>query len=156
MRFIDLHTHRASKDAAVFSIVNIDTPSRNYPQAFSIGLHPWFLNEKTVAQQLLLMEKMLLHADCIAVGECGLDKVTTTAFSLQKEVFIKQILLAEKHQKPVIIHCVKAFQEIIGIKKVYQPKQVWLVHGFRKNLPVAQSLLKNGILCFIIWLYGIG
>lgn len=61
-------------------------------------------------------------------------------------MFKKQIQLSEKYQKPLIIHCVKAYQDIVELKKELKPTQVWLVHGFNKNWQVAQSLLKNGIL----------
>ena len=80
------------------------------------------------------------------MGECGLDKITASDFELQKEVFKKQIQLSEKYQKPLIIHCVKAYQDILEIKKELKPKQIWIFHGFNKNYQVAESLLKNGII----------
>jgi TatD DNase family protein len=67
-------------------------------------------------------------------------------FELQKEVFKKQIQLSEKYKKPLIIHCVKAHQEIIEIKKEVNPEQVWILHGFNKKKQLAESLLKNGII----------
>jgi TatD DNase family protein len=80
------------------------------------------------------------------LGECGLDKVAETDFELQKSVFRKQLALSEKYKKPVIIHCVKAFQEIIELKKELKPTQIWILHGFQKNVQVVESLLKNGII----------
>ena len=56
-------------------------------------------------------------ASCLALGECGLDKKVQTPLDLQQEVFERQLTLAEKYKKPVIIHCVAAFQELIAIKK---------------------------------------
>ena len=75
-----------------------------------------------------------------------MDKLIAVDFELQKEVFKKQIQLSEKYKKPLIIHCVKAHQEIIEIKKEVNPKQVWILHGFNKNKQLAESLLKNGII----------
>jgi TatD DNase family protein len=81
----------------------------------------------------LIIEEKLKDENCFALGECGLDKITASDFELQKVVFKKQIQLSEKHQKPLIIHCVKAHQELIEIKKELKPKQVWIFHGFNTN-----------------------
>ncbi len=63
---------------------------------------------------------------------------------MQQSVFEKQLLLAEKYQKPVVIHCVAAFQEIIEIKKRLKIKVPMVIHGFSKNAPIAQQLIDNG------------
>jgi TatD DNase family protein len=63
---------------------------------------------------------------------------------LQQAVFEKQLLLAEKYQKPVVIHCVAAFQELIAIKKKLNLSVPLLIHGFSKNEQVAKQLLNNG------------
>ena len=144
--FIDIHTHKKSTDKNVISIENKYPNSVDFSLSFSIGIHPWFINKNKIAKELYIVEEKLQQKKCFALGECGLDKIIETNFELQKEVFRKQILLSEKYQKPSIIHCVKAFQEIILLKKTQKPKQIWVLHGFNKNWQVAESLLKNGIL----------
>ena len=52
--------------------------------------------------------------------------------------------MAEKYQKPVVIHCVAAFQELIAIKKKLNLSVPLLIHGFSKNEQVAKQLLDNG------------
>ena len=146
MTFFDAHTHTISSDKNVFSIVNTYSNSTNFTNAFSVGIHPWFINKENLDNELLIVEQKLQEKNCFALGECGLDKITKTDFELQKTVFKNQILLSEKHKKPLIIHCVKAFQEIIEIKKMIKPTQIWILHGFNKNLQVAESLLKNGFI----------
>lgn len=146
MTFFDAHTHTISSDKNVFSIVNTYSNSTNFTNAFSVGIHPWFINKENLDNELLIVEQKLQEKNCFALGECGLDKITKTDFELQKTVFKNQILLSEKHKKPLIIHCVKAFQEIIEIKKMIKPTQIWVLHGFNKNLQVAESLLKNGFI----------
>ncbi len=47
--------------------------------------------------------------------------------------------------KPLIIHCVKAFNELIELKKKYRPQMPWVVHGFRNNLNIARMLLREDI-----------
>lgn len=129
----------------VFEIQQKYPTDVDFSSSFSIGIHPWFLNEKTIDKELVLVEKKIEHPNCLAIGECGLDKLTKTNFDFQKLVFKKQILLAEQYQKPVIIHCVKAFQEIIEIKKELNPNQIWILHGYAKGKQLAESLIKNGI-----------
>ncbi|WP_438989149.1 TatD family hydrolase [Polaribacter sp.] len=146
MDFIDIHTHKKQLSENVFSVANKYPVSLDFTSPFSIGIHPWFINKNKIEAELLILAKKLQHKNCVALGECGLDKVIKTDFELQKTVFKKQIQLSEKYQKPLIIHCVKAYQDIVELKKELKPTQVWLVHGFNKNWQVAQSLLKNGIL----------
>ncbi|WP_299012696.1 TatD family hydrolase [uncultured Polaribacter sp.] len=146
MDFFDVHTHKKSATENVFSIENKYPNSSDFTKPFSIGIHPWFINELIIEEDLKFLEQKLSYKNCLAIGECGLDKLTKTDFNLQKRTFRKQIQLSEKYQKPLIIHCVKSFQEIIAFKKELKPKQVWIVHGFNKNLQLAQSLLKNNII----------
>lgn len=146
MDFIDVHTHTFSLDTNVFSIVNTYPNSLNFSQPFSMGIHPWFINIDKIEEELLILESKLQHKNCFALGECGLDKLIDVDFELQKKVFKKQILLSEKYKKSLIIHCVKAYQEIIEIKKEIQPNQTWVLHGFNKSKQLAESFIKNGIL----------
>ncbi|WP_339659825.1 TatD family hydrolase [uncultured Polaribacter sp.] len=146
MDFMDVHTHAFSSDKKVFSIVNTYPNSVNFSQPFSIGLHPWFINSDKIEEEILLLESKLQDKNCVALGECGLDTLIAVDFELQKAVFKKQILVSEKYKKPLIIHCVKAYQEIIEIKKEMKPHQTWVLHGFNKNKQVAESFIKNGIL----------
>lgn len=144
--FLDVHTHTFSSDEKVFSIVNCYPNSKNFTKPFSIGMHPWFINIDRIVEDLAIVEQKLQHKNCFALGECGLDKLIDVDFQLQKEVFKKQILLSEKYQKPLIIHCVKAHQEIIEIRKEVKPRQTWILHGFNKNKQLAESFIKNGII----------
>ena len=44
----------------------------------------------------------------------------------------------------MIVHCVKAFSELIGLKLNYQPKQAWIVHGLNRKRELARSLINHG------------
>jgi len=146
MIFFNLHTHHFTNQKDVLEIVN------QYPQEFdalvttsySIGIHPWFIVEDRIDEDLQILEVKLMDKNCFAIGECGLDKRIEIPMALQQMVFEKQLALAEKHQKPVIIHCVAAFQEIIAIKKKLNTTVPMLIHGFTKNIEVADELIKNG------------
>ena len=52
--------------------------------------------------------------------------------------------MAEKHQKPLIIHCVSAFQELIAIKKELSITVPIIIHGFSKNEILANQLIREG------------
>jgi len=145
MQYFNLHTHSFSNQENVVELVN------QYPQEFtdafpqySIGIHPWFIVEDRIESDLAIIESKLNESACMAVGECGLDKRIEISFELQQTVFERQLLLAEKFQKPVVIHCVAAFQELIAIKKKLKITVPILIHGFSKNIEMANQLVKNG------------
>ena len=148
MQYFNLHTHSFSNQTDVFELVN------QYPQEFSdsipyysIGIHPWFIVEDRIESDLAILESKLSEPGCLALGECGLDKRIEVAFELQQTVFERQLLLAEQYQKPVVIHCVAAFQELIAIKKKLKISVPFLIHGFSKNEQIAKELVANG--CYI-------
>ena len=143
--FYNIHTHKSSNQKNVLEIVNqypheFDETIQNY----SIGIHPWHIDENRVITDLKIIEEKLQLANCLALGECGLDKRIETPFEIQISVFEKQIKLAKKYNKPLILHCVSAYQEIIEIKKRLQIEVPMIIHGFSKNNQVAKSLLENG------------
>jgi TatD DNase family protein len=145
MQFFNLHTHQSSKKADVLELVN------QYPQEFdasipsySIGIHPWYIVEDRIDEDLEIIESKLIDEKCLAVGECGLDKRIEIPMALQQMVFEKQLALAEKYKKPVVIHCVAAFQEVIAIKKKMAISVPMIIHGFSKNKETSEQLIANG------------
>jgi TatD DNase family protein len=145
MKFFNLHTHQSSKQADVLELVN------QYPQEFdasipnySIGIHPWHIVEDRIGADLEIIETKLNDENCLAIGECGLDKRIEIPMALQQMVFEKQLVLAEKYRKPVVIHCVAAFQEVIAIKKKMAISVPMIIHGFSKNKEIAEQLIANG------------
>lgn len=108
---------------------------------FSAGIHPWDVDlQASIAE----FEKIIQHPNCLAIGECGLDKLKGPDLMLQKKVFTVQLELALKYQKPVIIHCVKAFDELIEICKPYHLQIPLIIHGFNKSLQMAKQLIDKG------------
>ena len=118
MKLYNLHTHKFTNNPDVFELVNqypweFDDSIPNY----SVGIHPWYIDETRLATDLQIIEEKLKLSECLALGECGLDKRIEVPMALQIEVFEKQIALAEKYQKPLVLHLVAAFDELIEIKK---------------------------------------
>lgn len=141
----NIHTHKSTNEENVLEIVN------QYPNEFdtsvpyfSIGIHPWYIELDKVDEHIRIIEEKLQLKNCLALGECGLDKRIETPLEIQMEVFEKQLALAIKYQKPVILHCVSAYQEVIKIKKRLKINVPMIIHGFSKNEQVAKSLLDNG------------
>ncbi|WP_136152558.1 TatD family hydrolase [Flavobacterium sangjuense] len=145
MQFFNLHTHKFTNDAAALELVN------QYPWEFddtipqySIGIHPWYINEERLASDLNCIEEKLQLKQCLALGECGLDKRIEVPMALQIDVFEKQIAFAEKYQKPLVLHLVAAFDELLEIKKRLKISVPIIIHGFSKNEQVARQLIANG------------
>ena len=144
-QFINLHTHRFSNDSEVIEVVN------QYPWEFdalipnySIGIHPWYIDKKRLESDLAYITEKLQLAPCLALGECGLDKRIDIPMSLQISVFKKQLEIVKQTKKPIVLHCVAAFDEMIAIKKEMKLENPMIIHGFSKNEQVAQLLLNNG------------
>ena len=145
MQFINLHTHHHSNQLNTFELVN------QYPLEYhstipyySMGIHPWFIKEATLEQEFEILTQKIQDNNCLAIGECGLDKRIDVPLDLQKAVFERQLLLAQHVQKPVIIHCVAAFDELIECTKRLQIKVPIIVHGFSKNSQLANQLIQQG------------
>lgn len=141
----NLHTHKFSNHPDCLELAN------QYPQEFdpqipfySIGIHPWYIVENRIEGDLKIIEEKLQAENCLAIGECGLDKRIDIPFDLQEEVFRKQLFLAEKYQKPVVIHCVASFQEVIEIKNDLKVTVPMIIHGFSKKEQLAKQLIDNG------------
>jgi TatD DNase family protein len=145
MNYFNLHTHKATNQPDVLELVN------QYPKEcdvaipfYSIGIHPWHIDENSIELELAIISNQLQDNNCLAIGECGLDKRIEIDFDFQISVFEKQLLLAQKFKKPVIVHCVAAFQEVIEIKKRLKITVPMVIHGFSKNEQIAKSLIDNG------------
>lgn len=143
--YYNLHTHKNTHQKDVFELVN------QYPYAmdlsvpnYSIGIHPWHIAIEKLDEHLKIIETNSTQKKCLAIGECGLDKRIEIPIEIQTIVLKKQLILAQKHQKPIILHCVKAFQEIIGIKKRMNITVPMIIHGFSQNLEIAQQLINHG------------
>ena len=144
-KFINLHTHKFSNLSDVIEMVNqypweFDTSIPNY----SIGIHPWYIDEKRLEKDLEIIKEKLQLFECLALGECGLDKRIEIPLDLQISVFKKQLEIVKQTNKPIVLHCVAAYDEVIAIKREMKIENPMIIHGFSKNEQVAKSLLNNG------------
>lgn len=145
MQFFNLHTHQYTNNPTILELVN-QYPwefDQSIPQ-YSIGIHPWYIKEERLENDLKVIEEKLQLPECLALGECGLDKRIDIPMPLQIAVFEQQIALAEQYQKPLVLHLVAAFDELIAIKKRMKVTVPIIIHGFSKNEQVAKQLVDNG------------
>ncbi len=145
--FINIKTpHNAVADEAIIKNLyqDFDTVKNDKQQRFAVGLHPWFIEQSTAEKEFNKLEQICRLPNVKAIGECGLDKVCKTDFVFQKEVFAQQILLANQIQKPLLIHCVRAFEEVTTLLKQNKNKVPVVFHGFIKSSSQAGQLVAQG------------
>jgi TatD DNase family protein len=136
--FVNIHTHQVSEGGTVIQSLFERFELVQQNGLYSIGLHPCYLS-KAGFNELL---QWAAHEQVVAVGECGLDKICNTDVELQQQLFAKQIQLANELNKPLIIHCVKAWDEVL---KLLQQCTVPVVfHGFNKSKELALQLIAKG------------
>lgn len=119
-------------------------PAASY---FSLGIHPWFIERQDIETAFQSLESFQHQSQLLAVGECGLDRCINTEMDRQIAIFSRQIAWAEHINKPLIVHCVRAFAELLQIKKSLAPNQAWIIHGFNGKPALATQLLKHG--CYL-------
>ena len=80
-----------------------------------------------------------------AVGEAGFDRNSETGIAAQTELFEEEVRISETYKLPLIIHCVKAFPELLAVYKKMRPRQAWIIHGYNNNRQILDELLKHGL-----------
>lgn len=153
MILYNIHTHTQNfsqiEGCDVINIINTyplefeSLKQQSSVNLFSCGIHPWY-SENVDVQIVKLTELLDTEKSIIAVGEAGLDKLKGLNLEDQIEIFKMQVELSEYVQKPMIVHCVKAWQEIVKLKKEIRPKQKWIIHGFRGGVDLARQLILQG------------
>jgi TatD DNase family protein len=144
MYYYDIHTHRPRIDPNIVTIENIH---QNFTQAsehlkVSMGLHPWHLNAENLRSELASLSQCAVSPAVVAIGECGLDKTISIPWIVQENAFKHQILLAVQLGKPLIIHCVRAFEEVLVLlRNVTVPV---IFHGVNNKLTVVRKVIDHG------------
>ena len=148
--YIDIHVHGGKPAAGIFILESLMAHEEKVAEgnpgiAYTYGIHPWFLNEGNYNQQIISVEKNVANSLIIAIGEAGFDKIRGPSPDLQRKAFEKQVIIAEKQLKPLIIHCVKAWDELLSVHKELKPRMPWMIHGFRGSVEMAAQLISKGI-----------
>ena len=118
-KLVDIHTHNPR--------VGVLSPTM-------AGIHPWD------AERELPMPDF---SACDIVGETGLDYSANASKEAQQELFLKQLNIAEKLEKPVVLHVVKSFEDVMLALKQYRLQGV-VFHGFIGSKEQAERATSQG------------
>lgn len=147
MELLDIHSHHFSGNSSQ-AILNVRFLKEDFSpkagQFYSIGVHPWEVElEERIDWKRF--EELAGHPQVLAVGECGLDKyVHKELFPAQERIFSRQLEIAERLQKPVLIHNVKSTAAIDSMKERYSHAVPWIQHGFRGKPELALQMVRSG------------
>lgn len=114
---------------------------------FSVGLHPWHVKESSLNDDLRLVDSRSNSDRVIAIGEAGLDKSIEVPYNIQLDAFTEQIEIAKNRTLPIIIHCVRAYNELLSIRKNSGHKQPWIIHWFNASIEMALDLTRKN--CYL-------
>lgn len=147
--FIDIHTHGSSPAVGKFMVEILMAHEAAFPGvqkgiAYAAGIHPWHLDESNRNRLTEFMIKVAPHPSVIAIGEAGFDRLRGPDIELQREVFDDQVKMAGELGKPVVVHCVRAWDEILAAHRRLKPSTKWLIHGFRGKKELASQLISRG------------
>src|SRR5574344_859113 len=127
----DFHSHAVKSAARTL----VSAALNEFPLT-SLEFHPWRVAEDFTA----LPAAWLAEAPrCAALGETGLDKARGPSLAAQRRAFGAVLQMAEQWRKPVVIHCVRAWDELIAARKLH-PGLRMLVHGFRGSRELFDGL----------------
>jgi TatD DNase family protein len=148
--YIDIHVHGGKPATGIFILESLmaheDSMPVNIPgAAYTYGIHPWFLNSDNHDKLIRKVQDSFNLPGIIAIGEAGFDKLRGPSSGLQRITFEEQVIISEEVRKPVIVHCVRAWDELLSVRKKLKPRMPWMVHGFRGNIKLASQLISKGM-----------
>lgn len=155
MSFIDIHTHKSPKTGTI-SIRNIRWGEKGHFEALkeddlagatSIGLHPWDAQWDRESPKWHELKALLENDNVYLLGETGLDYIKKENLSHQQLAFHKQIELSQEIQKPILIHCVRALNDVLKEKTSRKIQGPWILHDFNGTREDIQAAMDHN--CYI-------
>jgi TatD DNase family protein len=147
--YLDIHSHSPYEREGVVVVQSLGTESfpSELPKTvapFCLGIHPWWAETTDLEQALEEMKKAFARENCFSLGEMGLDRVRPVDWKKQLDVFGSQLKLArELSAKSVIIHCVRAFSDIIHEVKTAKYEGAHIFHDYNGGPEITKDLLKR-------------
>jgi len=149
-RYINIHGHRQSNTIEEWVMQNLmakDFPPDDIENGYySVGFHPYNVGKVDEQEILKRVSKATEYPRVLAIGEIGLDKSIDASMKDQLRIFEKQVEIAESAKLPVVLHVVRAFNEMLGFMKAQQPVVPMIIHGYNGNPEMAEELVKAGFL----------
>jgi len=151
MQYLDIHTHSDKENPEVVNVQSLTITDNLFlpipkSKPISVGLHPWFSKVADLDINLQNLKLVAAQENVKLIGECGLDRLRGEKMADQIEMLTRQIIFAEQIGKPLILHCVRAFSELIALKDKLKVKVPMLIHGFNKNEELGMQLLAKGFI----------
>lgn len=150
LKFINIHSHShilpPENEIRIQNVDLVNLGEKTIQKYSSLGLHPWSVVNYPISDDIIgiLVDAVKKNPQIIAIGETGFDKLISTPIRVQENIFKKHIKAAQILNVPLIIHCVKAFNELEkSIKEMHFEGPV-IIHGFNNNLNIAHHILKQG------------
>jgi TatD DNase family protein len=148
--YIDIHVHGGAPSKGVFMVESLMAhekrdPSKREGVAYTAGIHPWYLDKRSFKQHMARVDRMAAHENVIAIGETGFDRLRGAPPGYQAMAFEEHVKISEQTGKPVIIHCVRAWDELLMMREITKPSLPWLIHGFRGRPQLAARLVEKGM-----------
>lgn len=142
-QWIDIHTHRKalqSNDWVLRNAFHFPVQMELISYAVSVGIHPWW-SGKVLPNKALFQQ--MQHPKVCAIGEIGLDRRCNVPLQTQLKCFETQLEWASELQKPVIIHAVKTYADLLPFMKKYP--LTWILHGFHGNVETVKQFQKYNV-----------
>lgn len=136
----DIHTHNPAANDAVINLDCGAGPQR--PGAlYSVGWHPWW----PLPMNRAWLERMATHPQVVLIGECGVDTKRGSGTMAEQLTNLEwQAELAERVGKPLLLHMVGGWNEVMALRRRLNAQQPWIVHGFRGKPELARQLVAHG------------
>jgi len=145
--YSDIHSHDRSQALTGHTVVNIEPGEAMLPSGtYSVGIHPWATERPVSLEMLRHLVKAAHDPRVVAIGEAGFDRMRGGDMAVQAALFDFQARLAKRVGKPLIIHCVRAYDLLLAAARRQHPMPgTWIVHGFNRNAILGRQLLEAGI-----------
>lgn len=146
--FSDIHSHTLRGNDIITNLYPGDDITGNIGNVwYSIGIHPWHTNATPdeLDKALSILANAATDPRVVAIGEAGLDAIRGADAETQERIFTAQIQIAERHQLPLIIHCVRRYGRLMELHKHLHPTTQWVIHSFRGKPELARQLSAQGI-----------
>lgn len=144
--FIDIHTHHPLNSEEILSVPSLFLQDIDFKKVinnpFSAAIHPWHAAEFLPGQVRTMLEALIKQPGLIAIGETGLDRICTADFQQQKLLFELHLEFAENQHKPLVIHAVKSWNDLIPYLK--KAKVPYILHGYSGGTELTKQLIDLG------------
>ncbi len=148
--FVNIHGHRKANNIQEWvlrSLMASEYPPDDIEYGYySVGFHPYNVGKFDEQDTLNKVRLSTENPNVFAIGEIGLDKSIEVPMEVQKRIFERQVNIAEFADLPVILHVVRAFNEMIEFMKIHKPSVPMIIHGYTGNKEMATELVRAGFL----------